>query len=104
MRDELRQVAEPNVTALFLRNESGSSRMRLLRLLYMIAIGAVVALVLWMDGRGETAGGDAGPGRAARDAVEVTGLGVADAMPSGRPDGRKGCDPGLLPDSPATFA
>ncbi len=57
-----------------------------------------------LDGRGETAGGDAGPGRAARDAVEVTGLGVADAMPSGRPDGRKGCDPGLLPDSPATFA
>ena len=48
MRDELRQVAEPNVTALFLRNESGSSRMRLLRLLYLIAIGAVVALVLWM--------------------------------------------------------
>ena len=57
-----------------------------------------------LDGRGETAGVDAGPGRAARDAVEVTGLGVADAMPSGRPDGRKGCDPGLLPDSPATFA
>ena len=48
MRDELRQASESNGTTLFLKNESWFSRMRLFRLVYMLAIGAVVALVLWM--------------------------------------------------------
>ena len=48
MRDELRQPSEPGGTTHFLRNESWFSRMRLLRLVYMLVIGAVVALVLWM--------------------------------------------------------
>ncbi len=48
MRDELRQATESNGTTLFLRNESWFSRMRLLRLVYMLAIGAVVALLLWL--------------------------------------------------------
>jgi hypothetical protein len=48
MRDELRQDSESNGTTMFLRNEPWFSRMRLLRLTYMLAIGAVVALVLWL--------------------------------------------------------
>ena len=48
MRDELRPATESNGTTLFLKNESWFSRMRLLRLVYMLAIGAVVAFVLWM--------------------------------------------------------
>jgi len=48
MRDELRDATESNGTTIFLRNESWFSRMRLLRLVYMLAIGAVVALVLWL--------------------------------------------------------
>jgi hypothetical protein len=48
MRDELRDATESNGTTLFLRNEPWFSRMRMLRLVYMLAIGAVVALVLWL--------------------------------------------------------
>ena len=48
MSDDLKPAAEPDGTTIFLRNEPWFSRMRMLRLLCMLAIGAVVALVLWM--------------------------------------------------------
>ena len=50
MSDDLKPAAEPDGTTIFLRNEPWFSRMRLLRLVYMLAIGAVVALVLWRVG------------------------------------------------------
>ncbi len=54
MSDDLRPATEPDGTTIFLRNEPWFSRMRLLRLVYMLAIGAVVALVLWMVGAKRT--------------------------------------------------
>lgn len=48
MRDQSGQTDKSKGTTMFLRSEPWFSRMRLLRLAYMLAIGAVVALVLWL--------------------------------------------------------
>ncbi len=48
MCDELRKTSESAGTTLFLKTESWFSRMRLLRLVYMLGICAVFALLLWM--------------------------------------------------------